>query len=335
MRPSVFTIRGGDLEMTVTDYGARVLSLLTPDRDGRLGDVAVGYASLDEYVACPGERFFGAAVGRLANRLGGASFVLDGKEHRISVNDHGNTLHGGFTGIDRVLWTPERVVEDSITFSLVDPDGRDGWPGNLRILLTYSLTPRGEFKVEYGATTDAPTLCNLSHHTFFNLTGDSSKSILDHELCIDAAAFIPVDDKLIPTGEIRPVDGTPFDFRTPKPIGRDIACKDKQLSNAGGYDHNWCLLPGNGLRRAASLYDKASGRLMEVFTDQPGMQFYSGNFFDGSYAGKGGRMIGHRCALAMETQAWPDGIHHPGFPSSVLRPGEKYSHICIYKFSAL
>lgn len=314
--------------MTVTDYGARVLSLLVPDRNGVMADVAVGYASEQEYLDCPGERFFGAAVGRLANRLGGAAFTLDGKTYHTAANDHGNTLHGGMNGIDRVLWTLEKKTEDSITFSLLDPDGSDGWPGNLRILLTYTLTEDGAFRVSYQAETDAPTLCNLSHHTFFNLTGDASQHILDHVLQIEAAAYIPVDDKLIPTGEIRPVDGTPFDFRVPKPIGRDIEA-------AGGYDHNWCLAAGMGLQKVASLYEPVSGRRMEILTDQCGIQFYSGNFFDGSYTGKGGKPIVHRGALALETQAWPDAIHHPNFPDTVLRPGERYAHTCVYQFSVL
>ena len=325
MKPKLYFIKGGDLEMTVTDYGARVLSLLVPDPKGEKADVAVGYATLEEYLSGPGERFFGAAVGRLANRLAGGTFRLDGKDYHTSQNDNGNTLHGGFTGFDRVLWDVVSHSDNAISFSLVDPDGRDGWPGNLRILMTYTLTEDNEFRVDYKAETDAPTLCNLTHHTFFNLTGDASKSILGHVLQIDAPHYLPVDGHLIPTGEVRPVQGTPFDFRLPKPIGQDI-------DSAGGYDHNWCLSDGEGLRRAASLFDPESGRKMEVWTDQKGLQFYSGNFFDGSYAGKGGRIIGHRCALALETQAWPDSIHNPGFPSTVLRPGETYSHVCVYKF---
>ena len=325
MSPDLYHLKGGDLEMTVTDYGARVLSLLVPDRNGKKADVIVGYATLGEYLTCPGERFFGAAVGRLANRLAGGAFTLDGKEYHTSINDHGNTLHGGLTGIDRAMWDVVDRSGSSITFSLTDPDGSDGWPGNLRILLTYTLTPKNEFRVEYKAETDAPTLCNLSHHSFFNLTGDASRSILDHILQIDATYYIPVDDLLIPTGEIRPVKGTPFDFIAPKPIGRDIDA-------AGGYDHNWCLSQAKGIRRVASLSEPVSGRKMEILTDQPGLQFYSGNFFDGSYAGKEGRLIGHRCALALETQAWPDAIHHPGFPDTVLRPGDTYAHTCIYAF---
>ena len=325
-------MKGGRIEMTVTDYGARVLSLMAPDKHGEKADIIVGYETMDEYLRCPGERFFGAAVGRVANRIGGARFSLNGKEYTLSANDHGNTLHGGFTGIDRVLWTVVEVKPDSIKFVLRDPDGSEGWPGNLDIELKYSLTEDHAFKVEYNAGTDAPTLCNLSHHTFFNLTGDASKPILDHILQIEADRFIPTDDKLIPTGEIRAVAGTPHDFRLPKRIGQDIGNDDEQLLRAGGYDHNWCLYEGKGIRRAATLYEPVSGRRIEVWTDQSGLQFYSGNFFDGSYAGKGGQTIGHRCALALETQAWPDAIHHPAFPNTVLRPGETYTHTCIYKF---
>lgn len=320
----IYTLKNGGLEMKVSSFGARVLSLLVPDRNGCAADVIVGYESLQEYETLPGERFFGAAIGRLANRLGGARFTLDGKEYRTAENDHGNTLHGGFIGFDRKEWTVEEVTSDAISFSLLDPDGQEGWPGTLRVQMRYELTPENGFKVTYKAVTDCPTLCNLTHHSFFNLTGDASKPITGHELQIAAEAYLPVDGQLIPTGEISPVEGTPFDFRKGKVIGRDIDA-------AGGYDHNWCI-SGEGLRKVATLYEPVSGRRMDVFTDQPGMQFYSGNFFDGSYAGKGGTAIGYRCALALETQAWPDGIHHENFPNTVLRPGETYTHTCIYQF---
>ena len=326
MTPEVYTLKNGSLEMTVTNYGARVLSLMVPDRDGFMADVAVGYGCLQEYLDCPGERFFGAAVGRLANRLGGACFELDGKKYELSANDNGNTLHGGFLGFDRVLWTVEDIKQDTILFSLRDPDGQDGWPGNLDVQMRYTLTEDNSFKVEYSAVTDAPTLCNLTHHTFFNLTGDASQTILGHTLQIDAPSYIPVGEGLIPTGEVRGVAGTPFDFQSAKPIGQDVDA-------AGGYDHNWCLAPGSGVRKVARLTEPVSGRVMDILTDQPGLQFYSGNFFDGSYAGKNDRIIGHRCALALETQAWPDAIHHPGFSDTVLRPGQTYTHTCIYRFS--
>ena len=321
----IYTLKNGALEMEVTSYGARVLRLLVPDRNGKKADVIVGYETLQEYLDLPGERFFGAAIGRVANRLGGASFQLDGNTYTLQQNDNGNTLHGGFVGFDRVKWTVESASESALVLSLTDPDGQEGWPGNLKVRMTYELTPENAFKVSYVATTDKATLCNLTHHSFFNLTGDASKPITDHVLQIGADAYLPVDAGLIPTGEVRPVAGTSFDFRQAKAIGRDIEA-------AGGYDHNWCLC-GEGLRQVASLKEPVSGRRMDVLTDQPGIQFYSGNFFDGSYAGKGGRIIGHRCALALETQKWPDAIHHPGFPDTVLRPGERYSQTCIYKFS--
>ena len=325
MKPNIYTLKGGSLEMTVTDFGARVLTLMVQDRNGNKADVAVGYASLDEYLECPGERFFGAAVGRMANRIEGASFELDGKQYRLPANDNGNTLHGGNLGFDRVMWTVKEVQPDSILFQFRDPDGQEGWPGNLDVEMRYTLTEDNAFKVEYKAVTDAPTLCNLTHHTFFNLTGDASRSILDHVLQIDAPSYIPVDEKLIPTGEVRAVEGTAFDFNEGKPIGKDIDA-------AGGYDHNWCLASGGGVRKVARLTEPMSGRIMDILTDQSGLQFYSGNFFDGSYAGKDGRIIGHRCALALETQAWPDAIHHPNFPDTVLRPGQTYTHTCIYRF---
>lgn len=320
----IYTLKNGALEMQVTPFGARVLSLLVPDRNGLKADVIVGYETLEDYHSCPGERFFGAAIGRMANRLGGASFVLDGKEYKTAPNDNGNTLHGGFVGFDRQDWMVESVSESAISFFLKDANGQEGWPGNLTVHMRYELTPQNGFKVTYQAETDAPTLCNLTHHSFFNLTGDSSQPITGHVLQIAASSYLPVDAKLIPTGEIRPVGGTPFDFRKEKRIGQDIDA-------AGGYDHNWCL-DGKGLRCVATLFEPESGRRMEVITDQPGMQFYSGNFFDGSYTCKGGRTVGHRCALALETQAWPDAIHHPAFPNTVLRPGQIYSHTCIYQF---
>ena len=325
MKPNIYTLKGGSLEMTVTDFGAHVLTLMVPDRNGNKADVAVGYASLDEYLECPGERFFGAAVGRMANRIGGARFELDGKEYMLSPNDNGNTLHGGNIGFDRVMWAVKEVQPDSILFQLRDPDGQEGWPGNLDVEMRYTLTEDNSFKVEYKAVTDAPTLCNLTHHTFLNLTGDASRSILDHVLQIDAPSYIPVDEKLIPTGEVRAVEGTAFDFNEGKPIGKDI-------DEAGGYDHNWCLASGGGVRKVARLTEPMSGRIMDILTDQSGLQFYSGNFFDGSYAGKDGRIIGHHCALALETQAWPDAIHHPDFPDTVLRPGQTYTHTCVYRF---
>lgn len=321
----IYTLKNGALQMDVTTYGARVLSLMAPDKNGKLADVIVGYASFQEYLDLPGERFFGAAIGRVANRLAKASFVLDEKTYRLQANDNANTLHGGFIGFDRVEWEVESVNESSLTLLYTDPDGQEGWPGNLKVRMTYALTPDNEFQIHYEAETDRPTLCNLTHHSFFNLTGDASKPITGHVLQIDAPAYLPVDAQLIPTGEIRPVGETPFDFRVAKPIGQDIEA-------AGGYDHNWCLA-GEGPRKVASLLEPVSGRRMDVYTDQPGMQFYSGNFFDGSYAGKGGRTIGYRCALALETQKWPDAIHHPTFPDTVLRPGETYTHTCVYRFS--
>ena len=319
-----YTLKNGGLEMKVSSFGARVLSLLVPDRTGQMADVIVGYETLQEYETLPGERFFGAAIGRLANRLAGGSFTLDGTVYRTSQNDHRNTLHGGYVGFDRKEWDVEEVTPSAISFSLMDPNGQEGWPGMLQVQMRYELTPENGFKVSYRAVTNLPTLCNLTHHSFFNLTGDASRPITGHELQMAADAYLPVDGELIPTGEIRPVEGTPFDFRKAKAIGRDIDA-------AGGYDHNWCI-SGEGLRKVATLYEPLSGRRMDVLTDQPGLQFYSGNFFDGSYAGKGGVPIGHRCALALETQAWPDGIHHENFPNTVLRPGETYTHTCIYQF---
>lgn len=334
---SLYTLRGGRLIMQVTDFGARVVSLWTPDRNGVMGDVATGYESIERYINNDGERFLGACVGPVANRIGKGEFTLDGESCSTPLNNDGNTLHGGFEGLDMIVWDVEELTDSSITFTTVHPDMKEGWPGNLSIRMTYLLTVADEFRISYSAVTDKATPVNISNHTFFNLTGDSSRSILDHELTIFASHSTVVDRKLIPTGEIVPLDGSPLDFRVPKTIGKDIYANDHQLDCGRGYDHNWCLDASavGGINFAARLFEPGSGRMMEVYTDQPGLQFYCGNFFDGKSVDKYGRPIGYRCSLAMETQKWPDGINHPDFPDTVLRPGEEYSHTCIYRFSAL
>lgn len=333
---SLYTIRGGDITMQVTNFGARVVSIWAPDRDGNYADVATGYENIDKYINNPGERFLGACVGPVANRIGKGTFTLDGVEYNTPLNNDGNTLHGGFIGVDMMVWDVVSTTDSSICFHLCHPDMQEGWPGNLDIDMTYTVTADNGFKITYAAVTDKATPVNISNHSFFNLTGDSSHDILSHEVMINASRTTPIDNLLIPSGEVVSLDGSPLDFRTEKIIGRDVNTDDVQMDNGYGYDHNWCLdrTDDGGLQLAATVYEPESGRLLEVWTDQPGLQFYCGNFFDGTVADKYGNMIGYRCSIALETQKWPDGINHPNFPDTVLRPGETYTHTCVYRFSA-
>ena len=361
-KADLFTIENGSLTMQVTPFGARVISLYTPDRNGVRDDIVVGYDRLDRYVNNSGERFFGAIVGRVANRIGGARFTLDGKRFRLSANDGANTLHGGLKGVDMMVWNVLERTDSSILLGCKLPDGQDGFPGNLQIRMAYTLLPDDALEMSYYAETDAPTVVNLSNHAFFNLKGKSGGTILDHFLQINADAITPVDSHLIPTGEFMNVEGTPFDFREPRRIGERIAEDNEQLRRGGGYDHNWCLRSPKlyyeetsgqfqteqgycHLPLVATLSEETTGRSISIYSDQAGLQFYSGNFFDGSYPGKlGGEIcgarpdaannIGYREALALETQMYPDSPNHSIFPSIVLRPGETYGQKTIYKFSA-
>ena len=333
---NLYTLRNGDLTMQVTDFGARIISLFAPDRDGNIDDIIVGYGDGKSYVHNSGERFLGATVGRVANRIGGGKFTLDGVTYNLPKNNNGQTLHGGLLGVDMVMWSLKERTDSSVTLSYTVPDSQDGFPGNLSIDLTYTITGDNSLDIAYSARTDKATPVNLSNHAFYNLHGSKGGSILDHVLTINADSITPVDKVLIPTGEHLSVTGTPFDFREPHAIGERIAENHPQLIVGGGYDHNWELnTPADGkIHSVCSVYDPSTGRFMEIFTDQPGLQFYSGNFFDGSYCGKvKGQPIGHREALALETQKWPDSINHPGFTDTVLRPGEVYTQHTVYKFS--
>lgn len=331
---TLYTLRNGDLTMQVTNFGARVVSLWTPDREGRSEDVVLGYETLDRYLNNQGERFLGAALGRYANRIAAGRFTLDGKEYTLPLNDNGRTLHGGVKGFDSVVWDVEFSNDTTVVFRYRSVDGEEGFPGNLDVVMTYTLTPQDEFRIDYRALTDAPTVVNLSHHSFFNLKGEGRGTILDNELWIKADSITPVDANLIPTGEITPVEGTPFDFRKPTMIGARIDVDNEQLKNGRGYDHNWVLSrEGEGVELVASLYEPTTGRVMEVLTDQPGLQFYSGNFFDGKSMGKYGRPLSWREAVALETQHFPDSPNHPNFPSTRLDPDQIYTHTCIYRFS--
>lgn len=329
----LYTLHAGDIYMQVSNYGGHVVSLYTPDRYGNYEDIVLGRPSIQEYIDCPGERFLGATVGIYANRIAKGHFTLDGKEYTCPQNNDENTLHGGLIGIDRAVWDVVEVSENKITFSYCKPDLQDGFPGNVTISTTYELTADNEFKVSYLAQTDAPTVINLSHHSFFNLRGEGNGDILSHQMQIIADGIIPVGEDLIPTGEIMNVAGTPFDFNESHEIGERIGCDDPQLRNGNGYDHCWVLSKTQG-DLAVSVYEPSTGRQMDVLTDQPGVQFYSGNFFDGKHCGKNGKPFIQRCAIVLETQKFPDSPNQPQFPSTVLRPGEVYTHWCTYRFSA-
>ena len=331
---ALYTLTNGIITMQVTNFGGRVVSLWTPDREGNMADIVLGYESLDRYVNNAGERFLGAPVGRVANRIGAGKFTLDGKEYNTPLNNNGQTLHGGLKGIDMVVWDVKYVADNAITLHLLSEDGSDGFPGNLDIEMTYTLTDENEFEVTYHAKTDKKTIVNLSHHSFFNLKGEAGGTITDHVLTINSDYVTPTDANLIPTGELMPVEGTPFDFREPHVIGERIDVEHEQLINGKGYDINWVIArEDNGqVETVATLYEPTTGRCMDVASDQVALQFYSGNFFDGTTNGKYGKPLSFRESVALETQKHPDAINHDGFPSIVLNPDEVYTHVCIYKF---
>ncbi len=333
----LFTLDNGrGMRATVTDYGAIVTSLVVPDRAGRAADVVLGYDSLESYLrATP---YFGAIVGRYANRIARARFTLDGTPYTLAANDNGNSLHGGRRGFDKLPWQAEPFHDSTqagVRLHLVSPDGDEGYPGRLDVTVTYALTDSSELRITYLATTDKPTVLNLSHHGYWNLAGHASGDILGEELTLAADSFTPIDSLLIPTGELRSVAGTPMDFRTPTAIGARIGQDDQQLRFGKGYDHNWVVNgPAGTLRLAARVHDPKTGRVMEVRTTEPGIQFYSGNFLDGSTIGQGGTPYLHRAGFCLETQHFPDSPNHPAFPSTVLRPGQEYRSTTVYRFSA-
>lgn len=323
------------LTMQVTNLGARVVTLWVPDKNGKYEDVVLGYETIDRYINNKGERFLGPIVGRYANRIAKGQFELDGTTYKLPINNNGQTLHGGLKGLDMVVWNVDKVTDNEIQMSYVSPDGEEGFPGTMKINLTYVLTPENEFKITYAATTDKATVINLSHHGLFNLKGEGNGTITDHILTINASNTTPVDSVLIPLGEIAGVEGTPFDFRKATVIGERINAENEQLKNGAGYDHNWVIdrKTDKDVEFVASVYEPVSGRKMEVWSDQPGVQFYSGNFFDGAVTGKTGKPLKYREAFALETQHFPDSPNHPDFPTTRLNPGETYIQTCIYKFS--
>ena len=301
---------------------------------GKSGDIVLGFDSLAPYLA--GTPYFGALIGRYGNRIGGARFELDGNTHELPANDGGNHLHGGERGFDKVVWSAEpfeRATERGLVLKYTSPDGEQGYPGTLNATVTYTLTDGNELVVEYQATTDQPTPVNLTQHSYFNLAGDGAGNILGHELMIAASHYTPVDSTLIPTGEIAPVAGTPFDFRTATPIGARIAGDHVQLKYGLGYDHNWVLdRTGEGLELAARVVEPTSGRTLEIRTTEPGIQFYSGNFLDGTITGKAGHVYAHRTGFCLETQHYPDSPNQPSFPTTILRPGEEYRTRTVFTF---
>jgi len=330
-----FTLRNAQgMTATVCEFGAVLVSLEMPDRNGQIADLTLGYDSLEGWLG--NNAYLGATVGRFGNRIRDGKFSLDGKTYQLATNNTPSSipchLHGGVKGFDRVLWKGE-VRDNSVIFRYLSPDGEEGYPGNLDVTITYTLTEENELLWEAKAVTDAPTIVNLVHHTYWNLSGDPRQSINDHLLQINADHFLPTDAGLIPTGERAAVSGTPMDFASPRLIGERVNADFEALHLAGGYDHCWVLRAGDGMRLAASLFHPPSGRKMEVFTDQPAVQFYGGNFLDGTILGKHGHSYAHRTGLCLETENFPDAPNQPSFPSALLRPGEVYQHKMIHRFT--
>ncbi|MGW1594116.1 aldose epimerase family protein [Streptomyces sp. NPDC002343] len=330
-----WSLENGGTRMKVLSYGGVVQTLEIPDRHGRYANVVAGFDNIADYVA--GSPYFGALIGRYGNRIGKGRFTLDGKPYQLSVNDGDNSLHGGAQGFDKRVWDVEPFTHGSdvgLRLRRTSADGEMGYPGTLRTQVTYTLTRHGDWRIDYEATTDRATVVNLTSHVYWNLAGEGTGGIEDHELSIAAARYTPTDSGLIPTGELARVAGTPFDFRHAKPIGRDLRAGHEQLVLAKGYDHNWVLDKGITARpeHVATLRDPRSGRTLKIATDQPGLQFYSGNFLDGTLTGTGGRTYRQGDALCLETQHFPDSPNHPAFPSTVLRPGETYRTSTIHRF---
>jgi aldose 1-epimerase len=320
------------VEVDISTYGGVVTSLKVPDKSGTLGDIVLGFDDLNGYLTPP--PYFGALIGRYGNRIGHAQFTLDGVTYKLAKNDGDNSLHGGKRGFDKVLWKAKPGEGQSLELTYLSKDGEEGYPGNLAVTVVYTLTDNNELKIDYSATTDKDTVLNLTNHSYFNLAGQGEGDILGHQITINADKFTPVDKGLIPTGELRNVEGTPFDFRQPHAIGERIGSSDEQIVLGGGYDHNFVLnRNGDGLSLAARVTEAKSGRVMEVSTTEPAIQFYTGNFLDGTLHGKGGKVYARRSALCLETQHYPDSPNHPDFPTTELKPGGRYHTTTVYRFS--
>ncbi|RAK43039.1 aldose 1-epimerase [Actinoplanes lutulentus] len=317
------------MRVRVLGYGGIIQSVEVPDRDGVFANVALGFADVQGYRDHPGP-YFGAIIGRFGNRIAKGRFTLDGSEYSVPLNNGPNSLHGGLSGFDRQSWKCQQV-EGSLTLSHVSPDGDQGYPGELSVTVTYTLTSDNALRIDYAAVTDAPTVVNLTNHSYFNLAGAGSGDVYGHLMQIHADGFLPVDAGLIPSGEIAPVDGTAMDFREPIAIGARIRSNEEQLLLGGGYDHNW-VLRGSGLREVARVVEPVHGRTLTVLTTEPGVQFYSGNFLTGTFAGAGGAAYRQGDGFALETQHFPDSPNHPAFPSTTLLPGATYTSTTIYDF---
>ena len=329
---NLYVIRNGNgMQAAITNYGGRLVSLLVPDKNGKPVDVVTGFKSVREYVNST-EPYFGATIGRYGNRIAKGKFSLDGKQYSIFTNNGPNTLHGGKNGYQAVVWTAAPINDSTLELSYLSKDGEEGFPGNLNVKVTFTLTQANELKFDYTATTDKKTVVNLTNHAFFNLNGEGSGTINNHILQVFATRYTPVDSTLIPSGKIVPVAGTPFDFTKPIAIGARVDEKNEQLSNGKGYDHNY-VLDGSGMKHAATISGDQSGIVLDIFTEEPGLQFYSGNFMKGMNIFKGGAKDDFRTAFALETQHFPDSPNQPSFPSTELKPGETYKTSSVYRFS--
>lgn len=336
MSATAYTISNSQgMKLLLTGWGGKIMSLFVPDKNGKTGDVVLGYDSAEEYLK--GNLYFGAIIGRFGNRIARGKFSLEGKDYQLCINNEPNTLHGGIKGFHNVMWNVKPVTHDgnqALELTYRSEHLEEGYPGNLDVKVTYSLTNNNDLVIDYEATTDQTTIINLTHHSYFNLAGEGNGDILNHSIQINADRFCVIDSNLIPTGELRPVSGTPFDFTKPFRMGDRINSDDTQLKFGIGYDHTWVLnKKGNELSLAARVTEPTTGRVMEVWTTEPGMQFYSGNFLDGTDIGKGGKRYDKRSAFCLETQHFPDSPNHPEFPSVILKPGEIYRQKTIFRFS--
>ncbi|MDB4291885.1 galactose mutarotase [Maribacter sp.] len=335
----LYTLTNGNgVEITFTDYGQHLVSLYVPDRNGNFEDVVLGFNTIDAYVN-GGGAYMGSVIGRYGNRINKGKFALDGIAYTLAQNNNSNHLHGGLKGFNAVVWDAKQLSDSEIEFQRISPDMEEGYPGNLKVKVDYKVTDSNELIITYRAVTDKTTVVNLTHHSFFNLAGEGNGTVDDHRMMINADSFTPVDAGLIPTGEIKKVADTPFDFRKLKPIAQDIEAEDQQLFFGKGYDHNFVLNQEprneNGLVLAARVEDPKSGRTLEVFTDEPGIQFYGGNFLKGEDKGKSGKPYVFRGSFCLETQHFPDSPNQPNFPSTVLMPNEIYTSVCVYKFGVV
>ncbi len=332
--PQVFTLKNkAGMEAVITNYGGILMSLKVPGRAGKLEDVVLGFDKPEDYITHKDHPYFGALVGRYGNRIGKAQFQIDGKTYKLAANNGPNSLHGGIVGFDKKFWTG-RQNGNVLTLETVSKDMEEGFPGELRVKVTYTLTDQNALRIDYSATTNKPTVVNLTNHTYFNLGGTATKHVMGHVVTLKASKFTPVDKNLIPTGELKPVAGTPFDFTKATPLGSRIDAADEQLKFGGGYDHNFVFDKGITAtpQLVAEVFDPPSGRLMDVLTTEPGVQMYTSNFLNGSITGKGGVKYEKRHALCLETQHFPDSPNKPAFPSTMLRPGDTYKSTTIYQF---